>query len=108
MANKQYQKGVRLEREIVSGFKKAGAKAMRTAGSHGWADVIAVVTPEQVMGISGVFDSFEQTTDDQAVTKFVRIGKKYTDTLYVQVYKNRFEDETLFAIQAKRKAVKHG
>jgi len=36
----QYEKGVRLEREVVNLFKKHGFKAARTAGSHSPYDVI--------------------------------------------------------------------
>jgi len=35
-----YNKGVRLEREVISIFKKAGFGALRTAGSHSPFDVI--------------------------------------------------------------------
>ena len=42
-----YQKGVRLEREVVAIFKKAGWNAIRTAGSHSPYDVILIKeTPE--------------------------------------------------------------
>jgi len=40
--NKNYKKGVRLEREIISIFKEKGYIAMRTAGSHSPFDVILV------------------------------------------------------------------
>ena len=35
-----YQKGIRLEREIVSIFKEHGFNCLRTAGSHSPYDVI--------------------------------------------------------------------
>ena len=38
--NKNYIRGVRLEREVVNIFKKAGYGATRTAGSHSPFDVI--------------------------------------------------------------------
>ena len=38
----KYEKGVRLEREVVNIFKKHGYIATRTAGSHSPFDVILV------------------------------------------------------------------
>jgi len=40
--NKKYEKGVRLEREVVELFKNAGWDAQRTAGSHSPFDVVLV------------------------------------------------------------------
>ncbi len=40
MPNPNYKKGVRLEREVVQIFKKAGFGAVRSAGSHSPFDVI--------------------------------------------------------------------
>ena len=40
MTNKNYQKGVRLEREVVKIFEEKGWSAIRTAGSHSPFDVI--------------------------------------------------------------------
>ena len=40
MTNPNYIKGVKLEREVVAIFKKAGWIAQRTAGSHSTFDVI--------------------------------------------------------------------
>ena len=37
-----YQRGVRLEREVVDIFKNAGWEAIRTAGSHSQFDVILI------------------------------------------------------------------
>ncbi len=42
MSNKNYIKGVRLEREVVNLFKAHGYIAMRTAGSHSPFDVILI------------------------------------------------------------------
>lgn len=42
MPNKNYVRGVRFEREVVSIFKKAGWEAIRTAGSHSPYDVILI------------------------------------------------------------------
>lgn len=40
--NKNYQRGVRLERFIISELSEQGYSTLRTAGSHGFADVIAI------------------------------------------------------------------
>ena len=40
MKERIYDRGVRLEREVVNIFKKAGYHAQRTAGSHSEFDVI--------------------------------------------------------------------
>ena len=42
MVNKNYIRGVRLEREVQAIFKAAGYKALRTAGSHSPWDVVLV------------------------------------------------------------------
>lgn len=40
--NKNYQKGVRLEREVIKIFEKEGWIAQRTAGSHSPFDVTLI------------------------------------------------------------------
>jgi Holliday junction resolvase len=40
MANKKYQKGVRLERKVVNEARAAGCIAFRSAGSHSPFDVV--------------------------------------------------------------------
>jgi len=40
--NKNYQRGVRLEREVVNIFKEHGYIAQRTAGSHSPYDVVLI------------------------------------------------------------------
>ena len=42
MVNKNYLRGVRLEREVQKIFRDAGWTAVRTAGSHSKWDVILV------------------------------------------------------------------
>lgn len=42
MPNKNYQRGVRLERAIIAALNEDGYVSLRTAGSHGFADVIAI------------------------------------------------------------------
>jgi hypothetical protein len=41
--NRNYQAGVRFEREIVHEREAQGEIALRTAGSRGFADVVAIV-----------------------------------------------------------------
>lgn len=40
--NKNYQRGTRFERIIIQTLEKIGYSTLRTAGSHGFADVVAV------------------------------------------------------------------
>lgn len=40
--NKNYQRGTRFERIIIQTVEKLGYSTLRTAGSHGFADVVAV------------------------------------------------------------------
>ena len=46
MVNKNYLRGVRLEREVQKIFRDAGWTAVRTAGSHSQWDVILVKQSE--------------------------------------------------------------
>lgn len=39
--NKQYQTGVRFERETIKRWEASGYRCIRAAGSHGEADVVA-------------------------------------------------------------------
>jgi len=41
LPNKKYVKGRALEYEVMKFLRGRGWNALRTAGSHGWADVIA-------------------------------------------------------------------
>jgi hypothetical protein len=117
MPNKQYQKGVRLEREVVNLIKQAGGRAARTAGSHGWVDVVGEV--ESQSPLEGIFKGFNYTLVDgkEFDIVLVRAGKKYTDVLYLSIYGDIDKVSTLLLIQCKRrlalkrditKAVKHG
>ena len=42
MANSNYRKGYRVEREIYHRFKEAGFEVVRSAGSHGAGDLYVV------------------------------------------------------------------
>jgi len=47
--NKNYQKGRRFEYQVVKEYEADGWVAMRTAGSHGFADVIAINPADQTV-----------------------------------------------------------
>ena len=53
--NKNYQRGVRLEREVVNIFKEHGFIAQRTAGSHSKYDVLVVKETKEDQKICFVF-----------------------------------------------------
>ena len=42
MPNKNYQKGIKKEYKIKKQFEMKGYTVLRTAGSHGFADLIAI------------------------------------------------------------------
>ena len=44
MANKQYVKGRRYEYKVKKDYEALGYVVLRTAGSHGFADLIAIST----------------------------------------------------------------
>ena len=56
MPNKQYQRGVRLERYLVGLGRQHGWEATRTAGSHGFCDVLWW----RMTGLGPVNQGFEQ------------------------------------------------
>ncbi len=41
MPNRNYQNGVALERKVIKQLRGKGLEALRTAGSHGVADIVA-------------------------------------------------------------------
>lgn len=98
MGNANYEKGVRLEREIVNLFKDVGCASARTAGSHGHYDLYAVGTVGKIdlaktkLEIEGFRPSKEGYT---------RKGRTYVDVLHVMIIGDG-TDEALF-IQCKRR-----
>lgn len=116
MANKQYQKGVRLEREVVNLYKKVGGKATRSAGSHGWVDVTAEFKYRYGSTIQDYLPGFIAGMGWIPGRQMVlsRVGKKYIDTLYIDEYcqtsgtsESFVEGESVVhLIQCKRKEVK--
>lgn len=98
MPNKNYLKGIALEREIVNLFKDVGCHAARTAGSHGKYDLYAVGTIDQMslavdrLQIAG----FRPTKD-----RYERTARRYCDQLFFhEVVADK--DAAIF-IQCKRK-----
>ena len=51
MANKSYNKGVRLERKLKKELEADGCTVLRTAGSHGFADLVSAHLWEPVVFI---------------------------------------------------------
>ena len=54
MPNKNYERGVRFEREVMEIFKEKGYIPIRTAGSHSPFDVILVKTTKGMKRIAHV------------------------------------------------------
>ena len=54
MPNKNYERGVRFEREVQDIFRKHGYEAIRTAGSHSTFDVILVKYSKRSDGVKKV------------------------------------------------------
>jgi hypothetical protein len=114
MANKQYQKGVRLEREIVKLIKAGGGQATRTAGSHGWCDVVGKFTYKTGSSVDTILPGFNAQGEYVAgdTINLARIGKTYVDHLFIDDYNREsgahaaFIDgeEVVLLIQCKRKA----
>ena len=79
MPNKNYIKGVALEREVVRAYREAGYQAARTAGSHSGADVVVwgkEVFGDILKGIGFIPLCIKDTF------WYERISKKYTDKIW--------------------------
>lgn len=98
MPNKNYAKGVVLEREVVNYFKDVGCSAARTAGSHGKYDLYAVGTRDQIM--LG-WDKLELAGFRLTAACLQRTGKKYND--YLHLFEVSDMDTMALFIQCKRK-----
>ena len=66
MANKNYLRGVRLEREVQKIFRDAGWTAVRTAGSHSKWDVILVKHGEVEKKVMIEFVAFVQCKTEKS------------------------------------------
>jgi len=82
MPNRNYLKGVKVEREIVNAFRKAGWNATRTAGSHSPVDVIAWRTKDTKIKDFLCHILYELKFERLPGLIYHRRGTKYSDTLY--------------------------
>ena len=92
MPNKNYLSGRRLEYEIVNMARKQGEQATRTAGSHGWIDIVRKYIADGLKNWEweSVYPGFSpHTLSTKEPFTLVRVGKKYTDTLYVWIARGR-------------------
>ena len=118
MPNKNYISGRRLEYEVIKMLRNSGMEATRTAGSHGWVDVVAKFKKkfsEAQRGWEKQYKGFTAASPVNNPMKLIRNGKTYIDTLYVWVYRDNpgwlDTDEpgpwtAIHLIQCKRKKVK--
>lgn len=117
MANKNYLVGRRLEYEVMKMLREHGMETTRTAGSHGWVDIVAKYKKKAINPShdwSREYTGFKPRSVTNNPMKLVRIGRTYIDTLYVWVYRDYpgwsalpVEPWTVVhLIQCKRKKVK--
>ena len=84
MPNKNYNNGVALERRVMKGLKDKGLAALRTAGSHGVADIVAyhprsltdglvdILRPQEMVQV--VLDGWQRLPDDKILGDFLYGG----------------------------------
>lgn len=89
MPNKNYLSGRRLEYEIVNMARKQGGQATRTAGSHGWIDIIRAFTAKELTSWESLYPKFTIIPQVDEPFTITRVGKKYTDTLYIWIARGR-------------------
>ena len=63
MSNRNYINGVAWEREIIKQYEADGAIAFRSAGSHSFADVVAVYPGNRVVFIQCKVTKVQSTAD---------------------------------------------
>lgn len=88
MPNKNYLSGRRLEYEIIKMAKAHHGQATRTAGSHGWIDVVSrfIISSKAAPPPLGVlYPEFKWHHAKNDVQVMKRVGPTYTDTLYIEV-----------------------
>ena len=106
MSNKNYIKGVALERELVNAFRKAGYQACRSAGSHSSYDVFVwceVHTTQPKESIPRVLDKLKFGWSAKDIWRFKRVGKKYIDTLSSYDFITLSSTECMWMFQCKRR-----
>lgn len=101
MPNKNYEKGVRFEREIIKALKENGATCLRTAGSHGFADIV-VITPLKTIEFIQAKVTESETTAERMLKKFREapplghdLPAKVHQSLYVKVDRKGFRSVTV-------------
>ena len=84
MPNRNYQNGVSLERKVIKQLRGKGLEALRTAGSHGVADIVAyhprsltdglvdILTPKEMVQV--VLDGWQRLPDDKILGDFLYGG----------------------------------
>ena len=84
MPNKNYNNGVALERRVIKDLRSKGLEALRTAGSHGVADIVAyhprsltdglvdILTPKEMVQV--VLDGWQRLPDDKILGDFLYGG----------------------------------
>jgi len=84
MPNRNYQNGVALERRVIKDLRSKGLEALRTAGSHGVADIVAfhpkclhdglvdVLTPKEMVDL--VLGGWQRLHDDKILGDYLYGG----------------------------------
>lgn len=113
MPNKNYLSGRRLEYEIVNMARKQGDQATRTAGSHGWIDIVRkhmVDGSRYTWDWESLYPGFALGQTNTEPFTLIRVGKRYIDTLYVWIARGKdgwdhatFPFTAYHLIQCKRK-----
>lgn len=98
MPNKNYLRGRRWEYEVAKQLRKEGYKVMRTAGSHGPYDLIALgpnliiliqckVTKTEAAKkrLVNMFGGIQEPNDDQLYGKHSRYGEQVIECLAIKV-----------------------
>ena len=82
--NPNYRNGVALERKVIKELRGKGLEALRTAGSHGVADIVAfhpkslseglvdILTPKEMVDL--VLDGWQRLHDDKVLGDFLYGG----------------------------------
>ena len=84
MPNKNYQNGVALERKVINDLRSKGLEALRTAGSHGVADIVAfhprsltdglvdILTPKEM--VDTILEGWQRLPADRVLGDFLYGG----------------------------------
>lgn len=84
MPNSNYRNGRALEYKVMKGLREKGLEALRTAGSHGVADIVAyhprsltdglvdILTPKEMVQV--VLDGWQRLPDDKILGDFLYGG----------------------------------